>query len=101
MLWGDSNCVTYKCRQAITKHVLAKYPDLDGEKKRVYLRRAISAGLESEVLELGKNKGDHNSTGRHQEFFFQFRSKRGGLAQYKRVLSNYKNKGDHNSTGRH
>jgi len=45
-------------RQAITKHVLAKYPDLDGEKKRVYLRRAISAGLESEVLELGKNKGN-------------------------------------------
>jgi len=45
-------------RQAITKHVLAKYPDLDGEKKRGYLVRAISAGLESEVIELGKKKGN-------------------------------------------
>ena len=43
--------------------MLAKYPDLDGEKKRGYLVRAISAGLESEVIELGKKKGDHNSKG--------------------------------------
>ena len=60
----------HKCRQAITKYVLAKYPDLDGEKKRVYLRRAISAGLESEVLELGKNKGYYDSKGKHLLFVF-------------------------------
>ena len=58
---GQLNCEIYNCRQAITKHVLAKYPGLDGEKKRAYLRRAISSGLESEVLELGLKKGVHNS----------------------------------------
>ena len=57
--------------------MLAKYPDLDGEKKRGYLVRAISAGLESEVIELGKKKGDHNSKGRRQELFFNFGPKGG------------------------
>lgn len=27
-------------RPAITKHLLAKYPDIDGEKSRIYLRNA-------------------------------------------------------------
>ena len=59
--------------------MLAKYPDLDGEKKRVYLRRAISAGLESEVLELGKKKGDHYSKRRHHFFFLLSVQKGEGL----------------------
>merc|ERR1712112_406287 len=42
---------------AITKHLLAKYPDIDGEKSRVYLRNAFRQGLKSEALVLARKEG--------------------------------------------
>ena len=37
-------------RPAITKHLIAKYPDMDGQKSRSYLRAAFRCGLKSEAL---------------------------------------------------
>merc|ERR1719430_1599425 len=44
-------------RPAITKHLLAKYPDIDGEKSRTYLRAAFRTGLKSEALVLARKEG--------------------------------------------
>merc|ERR1712179_741327 len=44
-------------RPAITKHLLAKYPDIDGEKSRIYLRNAFRHGLKSEALVLARKEG--------------------------------------------
>merc|ERR1719175_449924 len=44
-------------RPAITKHLLAKYPDIDGEKSRTYLRAAFRTGLQSEALVLARKEG--------------------------------------------
>merc|ERR1719209_2313935 len=44
-------------RPAITKHLLAKYPDIDGEKSRTYLRAAFRTGLKSETLVLARKEG--------------------------------------------
>merc|ERR1712226_346291 len=44
-------------RPAITKHLLAKYPDIDGEKSRIYLRNAFRQGLKSEALVLARKEG--------------------------------------------
>merc|ERR1711951_197222 len=41
----------------ITKHLLAKYPDIDGEKSRTYLRAAFRTGLKSEALVLARKEG--------------------------------------------
>ena len=45
-------------RPAITKHLLAKYPDIDGEKSRIYLRNAFRHGLKSEALVLARKEGN-------------------------------------------
>merc|ERR1719209_1359950 len=42
---------------AITKHLLAKYPDIDGERSRTYLRNAFRHGLKSEALVLARKEG--------------------------------------------
>ena len=44
-------------RPAITKHLLAKYPDLDSERSRTYLRTAFRTGLASEALVLARKEG--------------------------------------------
>merc|ERR1719209_2392815 len=44
-------------RPAITKHLLVKYPDIDGEKSRTYLRAAFRTGLKSEALVLARKEG--------------------------------------------
>merc|ERR1712010_257011 len=44
-------------RPAITKHLLAKYPDIDGEKSRIYLRNAFRQGLKTEALVLARKEG--------------------------------------------
>ena len=44
-------------RPAITKHLLAKYPDIDKEKSRLYLRNAFRQGLKSEALVLARKEG--------------------------------------------
>merc|ERR1711934_1190238 len=44
-------------RPAITKHLLAKYPDIDGEKSRIYLRNAFRRGLKTEALVLARKEG--------------------------------------------
>merc|ERR1712029_377669 len=44
-------------RPAITKHLLAKYPDIDGEKSCTYLRAAFRTGLKSEALVLARKEG--------------------------------------------
>merc|ERR1712112_272157 len=40
-----------------TKHLLAKYPDIDGEKSKKYLRNAFRQGLKSEALVLARKEG--------------------------------------------
>ena len=47
----------YHSRPAITKHLLAKYPDLDSERSRTYLRTAFRTGLASEALVLARKEG--------------------------------------------
>merc|ERR1712126_256291 len=42
---------------AITKHVLAKYPDLDSDRSKVYLRNAFRVGLKNESLVLARKEG--------------------------------------------
>merc|ERR1711970_1026150 len=44
-------------RPAITKHLLAKYPEIDGEKSRIYLRNAFRQGLKTEALVLARKEG--------------------------------------------
>merc|ERR550517_110325 len=44
-------------KAAITEHLLAKYPDIDGEKSRTYLRAAFRTGLKSEALVLARKEG--------------------------------------------
>merc|ERR1719230_1847850 len=44
-------------RQAITKHVLEKYPDLDSDRSRGYLRNAFRVGLKNEALVLARKEG--------------------------------------------
>ena len=44
-------------RPAITKHLVAKYPDMDGQKSRSYLRAAFRIGLKSEALVLARKEG--------------------------------------------
>ena len=38
--------------------MLAKYPDLDGERSRIYLRNAFRVGLKNESLVLARKEGD-------------------------------------------
>merc|ERR1719153_1182383 len=44
-------------RQAITKHLLEKYPDLDSDRSRSYLRNAFRVGLKNEALALARKEG--------------------------------------------
>merc|ERR1712013_339349 len=44
-------------RVAITKHVLEKYPDLDSDRSKIYLRNAFRVGLKNEVLVLARKEG--------------------------------------------
>ena len=40
--------------------MLEKYPDLDSDRSRIYLRNAFRVGLKNEALALARKEGDYN-----------------------------------------
>ena len=40
--------------------MLEKYPDLDSDRSRSYLRNAFRVGLKNEALVLARKEGDYN-----------------------------------------
>ena len=40
--------------------MLEKYPDLDSDRSKIYLRNAFRVGLKNEALVLARKEGDYN-----------------------------------------
>ena len=56
--------------------MLEKYPDLDSDRSKIYLRNAFRVGLKNEALVLARKEGDYN-----RKSSFSFQSSRNVLSQ--------------------